>query len=161
VETEPGKGSSFIIYIPRCFETETPVLSNHKLSRTDADLYNASILLVEDEMIVRSPISRFLTGKGLRVTEAENGKMALDMVVRNAGKFDLLITDLIMPEMNGKELCDKISSMIPGIKVIYMSGYPDDILVDKGVLDENVSFLHKPFSMELLWNTILHALKDQ
>ena len=161
VETEPGKGTSFIIYIPRCFEAETPVLSSHKHSRTDAALCNASILLVEDELIVRSPISRFLTSKGLRVTEAENGKMALDMVVKNAGKFDLLITDLIMPEMNGKELYEKISSMIPGIRVIYMSGYPDDILVDKGVLDNNVNFLHKPFSMELLWNTIQHALKDQ
>lgn len=160
VKTEPDKGTSFLIFIPKCSEFEETALPEQKPAACQPEINGISILLVEDEQIVRTPISRFLTGKGVTVTEAQNGRLALDLIIKNERKFDIVITDVVMPEMNGKELCDEIAKTAPGIRVIYMSGYSDDIITNKGILDNDVNFLRKPFSMETLWEIVQKTLRD-
>jgi DNA-binding NtrC family response regulator len=104
-----------------------------------------SVLIVEDEAAVRRLAVFVLRKQGYVVREASNAFEALRLIERNA-PFDLVITDVIMPQMSGKQLYDKIKDMQPKTRVLFMSGYTDDALAHHGVLDASLSFLEKPFS---------------
>ncbi|HSI11190.1 MAG TPA: response regulator [Chthoniobacter sp.] len=143
VYSEPGSGTTFKIYLPRLMErtieTAAPKPSNEMPRGTE------SILMVEDDAAVRKLASAVLSRCGYRIHEAGNAVEALALIERHP-PFDLVITDVVMPQMSGKELHTEIMKRMPTVQVLFISGYTDDALAHHGVLDEGLSFLEKPFS---------------
>jgi len=117
-----------------------------------------TILLVEDDEMVRQITREVLELQGYRVLEAVNGKDALDLCKNYGSPIDLVMTDVIMPQMGGRELAEKLEPLLPEAKVLYMSGYTDDAIVHYGVLYENMYFLEKPFDPNALVEKIREVL---
>lgn len=115
------------------------------------------ILLVDDEPVLRQLVRKILQRAGYTVLEAAGPREALDLV-RGNPKIDLLLTDVVMPEMGGAELARQVTELTPDVPVVYMSGYPDETVTREGVSSEGTTFLRKPFSPELLTRTIRLAL---
>ncbi|HTB83887.1 MAG TPA: ATP-binding protein [Candidatus Sulfotelmatobacter sp.] len=142
VYSEPNSGTTFKIYLPRTDATFEPVvISDSGRLSTGTE----SILIVEDDPSVRALTVAILRNCGYQVQDSSNAFEALILLKRNP-RFDLVITDVIMPQMSGKELYDQIKDQLPHIKVMLISGYTDDALAHHGVLDEGLAFLEKPFS---------------
>jgi CheY-like chemotaxis protein len=144
VYSEPGQGSTFKIYLPKVKEyvkgeekEQTPVI---KLDGSE------TVLIVEDDDSLRKLAQKFLQSYGYRVLAAENGEDALRISKEHEGPIDLLITDVVMPKMNGKETAERLQPLYPRMKIIYMSGYTDDSIVHHGVLAPGLNFIEKPFS---------------
>jgi len=154
--SELDKGTTFKIYLPQTSETE------HSIERSKPEPGSFSgtetILVVEDEEMVRKLISETLTAYGYKVIEAQNGIDALQQVKKYKGTIHLLLTDVIMPEMNGRELYQKVAAIHPTTKVLYMSGYTDNVIVHRGILDEGINFLQKPFSVHRLAQKVRQVL---
>jgi len=148
LNSELGKGSTFRIYLPAIIEkneaTET------KSSAAELPRGNETVLLVEDEEMVRNLSREILQMNGYRVLSAANGEEACDVCERYGGQIDLVVTDVVMPLMSGREVVEKISQKRPEMRVLYMSGYTDDAIVRHGVLDAGVPFLQKPFTPDSL-----------
>jgi PAS domain S-box-containing protein len=142
VYSELKSGTTFKIYLPLTNATLEPVVTKDLEALPPG---TESILIVEDDPSVRELAVAILRNCGYQVQESNNAFEALRLLKRIAG-FDLVVTDVIMPQMSGKELYDQIKSQLPGIKVLLMSGYTDDALAHHGVLDEGFFFLEKPFS---------------
>jgi len=142
VYSELNHGTTFKIYLPRT-DAAPESSVNTELNRLPTGV--ESILVVEDEPAVRELAVLILRERGYQVQESGNAFEALALIRKNVA-FDLVLTDVIMPQMSGKVLCDQIKSQIPHTKVLLMSGYTDDALAHHGVLDEGLSFLEKPFS---------------
>jgi DNA-binding NtrC family response regulator len=106
-----------------------------------------TILLVEDELSILNMATMILTGQGYTVLQAHTSTEAIRMVKEHVGEISLLITDVIMPEMNGRELAHNLQSLRPQLKCLYMSGYTADAIAQHGVLEEGVHFIQKPFSL--------------
>ena len=104
---------------------------------------NETILLVEDDEVVRKLISEVLNNEGYRLLEAASGVAALSICAQYEERIHLLLTDVIMPEMNGRDLANRLAAVRPEMKVLYMSGYTDDVIVHHGVLDEGTDFIQK------------------
>lgn len=147
VYSEPNQGSLFRIYWPPTDETNSSVKNNKKRTSTQSLQGSENILFVEDSEDVRVVGCDALMDFGYNVKAAESGEAALEIIESQDFQIDLLITDLVMPGMNGKELYGHVSSTIPGVKVLFMSGYADDRILKDGVIDTDLNFLHKPFSM--------------
>lgn len=148
VYSEVGVGSTFKIYWPAANTT-----TSAKKLKDEQSMHltgQESILLVEDDTEVRNFASTVLQQHGYKVRVAEGGHQALEILKQNGRMFDLLITDMVMPGMNGKELADKVKDHLPGTKILYVSGYTDDHILHSGELDENINFLHKPFTVNSL-----------
>ena len=147
VYSEPGHGTTFKIYLPRV-EEELDTL--HGRDETDfSPRGSETVLLVEDEQEVRLLAHRLLSQQGYRVLEATNGEEALHVAQEHGGeKIHLLLTDVVMPQMGGKELADQLKIFRPDVKVLYTSGYTDDAIVHHGVLEPGTHFLQKPFSLK-------------
>ena len=145
VYSEPGHGSVFKIYLPRILEpAEAPTEEDPPVPQVSTG--TETVLLVEDEEVVRVLARKVLQKKGYRVLEAANGADALRICRDVRDRIHLLLTDVVMPGINGHELAIRVASMRPGIQVLYMSGYAEDAIVHHGVLDEGIAFLEKPFS---------------
>ena len=143
VFSKPGVGSHFKIYFPRIQDTAGEV---KKIRRETADTSGTeTILLVEDQEVVRRLVLRILKNKGYKIIEADSGIKALDIIETTKAKIDLLLTDVVMPKMNGRELYDHLKGIIPGLNVLYMSGYTEETIAQHGVLDEKTEFIQKPF----------------
>jgi nitrogen-specific signal transduction histidine kinase/ActR/RegA family two-component response regulator len=144
VYSEKGKGATFKVYLPeavgRARETETAA------AETESAYGNETILLVEDDEMVRALTMKTLSGYGYRVLEAESPERALELAAEQGNGIDMLLTDVIMPGMNGRELYDRLSGIYPGLRVLYMSGYTGNIIFDHGISDEEINFLEKPFT---------------
>ncbi len=154
VYSEPNQGTTFKIYLPRT----DAILSARSVSPLESlPGGTESILVVEDDSSVRLLAVTILRGCGYQVQEASNAFDALALLKRNS-EFDLVISDVIMPQMSGKDLMDEIHRQLPQIKVMLMSGYTDDALAHRGVLDESLSFLEKPFSPAKLAQKVREVL---
>jgi PAS domain S-box-containing protein len=148
VYSEVGKGTSIKIYLPRVDEpTDNERLADARLALS---VGHETILLVEDEEIVRVLTTEILEKQGYTVIAAANGKDGLRVCTEFDGCIDLLITDVVMPFMGGRELAERVATLRPNTPVLYMSGFTDDAIVRHGVLDEDVSFIQKPFSPDSL-----------
>jgi DNA-binding NtrC family response regulator len=117
-----------------------------------------TILLVEDAEPLRKLAQTFLEAGGFRVFSAESGENALEVAARFGGAFDLLLTDVVMPGMNGRVLAEQMLPRQPGMRVLYMSGYTDSFIAGHGVLDPETHLLHKPFTEELLIRKVREVL---
>src|SRR5215469_932121 len=154
VYSEAGKGTSFKVYLPQATAmTEMPAESVATAAATPAHAQQAgeTILVVEDEVNLRRLTRQFLENQGYTVLEAADGAVATQICVAHEGIIHLLLTDVIMPGMNGRELAKRVSEIRPNIKVLYMSGYTENAIGHNGTLDAGVTLLQKPFT--------LHALK--
>jgi len=148
VDSQPEKGTTFQIYLPQA-EGESALKESHPLSH-QLLIGSETILVVEDNDLVRDMTSEALKQYGYTVIEAPGGEQALKVIQEYGEKIDLLLTDVVMPGLNGRELADQILSLRPGIRVLYMSGYADNAIVQYGVLNPGLAFIEKPFSPETL-----------
>jgi PAS domain S-box-containing protein len=157
VYSEPGRGTTFKIYFPT-IEGQLDTLNVKK----EVDSFprgSETVLLVEDESSVRDLANRLLRQQGYRVLEAAQGEEALHLAQDTAGeRIHLLLTDVVLPQMSGKELADQLKTSRPDLKVLYMSGYTDFAVVHQGVLNLDTHFLQKPFSLETLSQKVREAL---
>jgi PAS domain S-box-containing protein len=158
VYSEVGRGTSFKVYLPHVDEGA----QEYKRSAEPEDALQGTemILLAEDEEMVRKLAREVLEMYGYKVLEAANGGAALLICERHQEPIDLLITDVIMPEMGGRELADRLSQLRPEMKVLYMSGYTDNAIVHQGVLDEGANFIQKPFSPQTLASKVREVLGE-
>ncbi|MDX6382577.1 MAG: two-component system, cell cycle sensor histidine kinase and response regulator CckA [Blastocatellia bacterium] len=148
VYSEPGHGTAFKIYLPRVDESATWVDPSALRS---ANLKGSeTVLLVEDEEVVRRLTEEVLQSKGYRVLGACNGDEAIKLAGQHEGTIELMVTDVVMPLLGGRELAEKLFVTRPEMRVLYMSGYTDDAIVHHGVLDGSVAFLEKPFAPDAL-----------
>jgi two-component system, cell cycle sensor histidine kinase and response regulator CckA len=144
VYSEPGAGTTFKIYFPR---SESAVVAEAAGPRVSpAANGSETILLAEDEESLRRLTARMLEKYGYEVVAAESATEAVRIVEENGRRFDLLLTDLIMPELSGGTLAKQVSALVPGIRVLYMSGYADEVVTRNGSLEPGAPFLEKPFS---------------
>ncbi len=143
VYSEVGQGTCFKVYLPLINKNSTQFAGK---SETAAARGNETILIVEDDERVLGLARLALVSNGYCVLEATNGEKALRLAESHPQKIDLLLTDLVMPQMNGRELVERLAKSKPGIKVLYTSGYTDDAVVRNGILESGVSFLQKPFT---------------
>jgi PAS domain S-box-containing protein len=147
--SELGRGATFKIYLPQADEAEAaahaPAIADDEAPRGDE-----TILLVEDDETVRNVARRFLESAGYTVLTAENGARAMEVSGQYSGPIHLLATDVVMPEMSGRRLSERLSVCRPEMRVLYISGHGDDTIVHHGVLEEGVSLLQKPFSQRAL-----------
>ena len=156
VESAPGRGTTFRIYFPR-FEQEVPG-AVAGVEAIDPARGRETILLVEDEPSVRGLVHETLRLHGYTVLEARHGIEALLTSAKYVGPIHLLLTDVVMPQMSGPEVAEKILTVRPGIKVLYMSGYPDHPVFDQGGVSRQTGFLPKPFSPHVLAQKVREVL---
>jgi len=144
VESEPERGTTFKVFLPAVDEAPASVAD----SEVDESTLRGSetILVCEDDRAVRELTVQILSSAGYSVLAADRGEEALRRVEAHDGPLDLLVTDVIMPDMNGKTLADRVTALVPGISVLFVSGYTTDIIAHHGVLEEGVEFLEKPFN---------------
>ncbi len=158
VESEPGKGATFRIYLPRA-EEAAPV-QGEKSGASIATLPRGTetVLLAEDEDSVRALARKLLQASGYTVLEAQTGGEALQLCERHSGPIHLLVSDVIMPGLNGRQLADRIAARRSGIKVLFVSGYSDEVLGQKGLLEAGTTLLKKPFTAAALARTVRQVL---
>ncbi len=156
--SEPGKGAVFKVYLPVSSEILDARTGGTK---RPSDLKGTeTVLLTEDDENVRKLAMKLLKRQGYKVIAASGGKEALEKLKDCQDEVHLLLTDVIMPEMNGKELYEKIKEKHPNMKVLYMSGYTNDVIAHCGVLDEGIHFIQKPFSIKTLAAKIRETLDE-
>lgn len=156
VYSEVGMGTTFKIYMPRV-DAEADSSSSSPSHRNQLQ-GTETILIVEDEDGVRSLTSSVLRRAGYQVMEANGGEAALRLVAGAKGKVDLLLTDVVLNQMSGRELAETIHRQIPKLRVLYMSGYTDDAILQRGVLAADTFFLQKPFTTDGLVRKVREVL---
>jgi PAS domain S-box-containing protein len=158
VYSEPGQGTTFKIYFPRVDQA----LAAESSRKVQPDLQSGTetVLLVENSEPLRALAREFLKSSGYAVLEAENGKEALRIANAFGAPIHLLLTDVIMPGMGGKQLADQLTSLRPATKVLYMSGYSDDAIVQSGMLGTELIFLEKPFTRDILLRKVRGVLDE-
>jgi PAS domain S-box-containing protein len=159
VDSTPGQGSAFSVYLPLIKET-APIAASRPVTATSPE-GKETILLVEDETNVRLITRKFLEKRGYRVLEAGHARQALHLCWQHAGRIDLLITDVVMPDLSGPELAEQLAQIQPRLKIIFISGYADDVLKQHGIPEPHCIFLEKPFSSEALAQKVREALDDK
>lgn len=145
--SEPEQGTTFKIYLPRVLETEQPVKPAVNMVKPEG---TETILLVEDEPMVRGITVETLKMFGYNIIECSSGKEAIEKADNFDGKIELLLTDVVMPHMSGKELATRLQKTIPNLKVLYVSGYTENTIVHHGILEDEVAFVAKPYNINSL-----------
>jgi PAS domain S-box-containing protein len=156
MQSRLGEGTVVKIYLPKV-EKEAPAFRQEKLKQ-NLPAGSETILLVEDDVPVLAMIKGILDDLGYAVMTASKPGQAVSLASEFSDTIHLVISDVIMPEMNGRELMDKLKSIIPQIKCLYVSGYTADVIAHHGVLDKGVSFIQKPFSVQVLANKVREVL---
>jgi PAS domain S-box-containing protein len=157
VYSEPGKGTTFRLYLPRC-TSDAATLSREEDSTPMPKGGTETILLVEDDPMVLEIIRTLLVELGYTVLPANAPSEAIRLAREHTGDIFLLITDVVMPEMNGRDLSRRILSFYPDLKILFMSGYTASVIAPQGVLEEGIHFLPKPFSKESLASKVRETL---
>jgi len=161
VDSEPDKGTTFKIYLPRIAETVESAGQVTVPAESEPIVPGSeTILVVEDETNLRYLARQFLEKQGYRVIEAPDGSVAMQIAVAHEGRIHLLLTDVIMPGMNGRELAQRILEIRPDTKVLYMSGYTENVIGHNGTLDAGVSLLQKPFTLRDLKSRVRQVLNS-
>ena len=155
VYSELGRGTTFKLYFPRVAEPSEEAPAREPAQPTET---LETILVVEDEQSVRDLTVKMLQKLGYRILTAASGAEALQISRKHAGPIALLLTDVVMPGMSGRQLADALRPQRPDMKVLFLSGYTEDTIVHHGVLDPNVQFLPKPFSREVLAKKLREVL---
>jgi CheY-like chemotaxis protein len=157
VYSERGRGTTFKVLLPRAVEDQEASATPKPLAQLSST-GTETILIVEDEPVVRRLTVRALAERGYNVLEAEDGESALEVAREHRGDLQLLVTDVVMPGMNGKELADRLTAERPDLRVLYISGYAEHAVVRQGVLVEGIAFLSKPFDLSELARTVREVL---
>ncbi|HET7210070.1 MAG TPA: PAS domain S-box protein [Terriglobales bacterium] len=156
VESEPGLGASFQIFLPQVDEPTADIAAKTAVDDTVGG--SETILLVEDSEALRKLTRSFLESHGFKVLVAQDGEEALQVETRYSAKIDLLLTDVVMPGMNGRVLAERLLPRQRGMRVLYISGYTDSFVARHGVLEEGTVLLHKPFTEEVLIKKVREVL---
>jgi signal transduction histidine kinase/ActR/RegA family two-component response regulator len=159
VYSESGHGTTFKVYLPKAERSDASE-SDVQTVETPALGGGEHVLVVEDETMVRELVCETLSGQGYRVSEAEHPEAALALIGQIA-PVDLLLTDVIMPHMNGRDLYQRLVQQHPCLKVLYMSGYTENVIADQGILYAGIDFLQKPFSVRTLLSQVQQALRGK
>ena len=158
-KASPTGGAAFDIFLPRHLGQDTPATA--LTSAQSASMQgHETILLVEDEPSLLRIGKRALQGLGYNVLAAASPSEAIRLAEQHPGTIHLLMTDVIMPEMNGRDLASHLLARHPGLKRLFMSGYTADVIAHHGVLEEGIHFLQKPFTIPVLAEHVRHALGD-
>jgi two-component system, cell cycle sensor histidine kinase and response regulator CckA len=157
VYSEPGHGTTFSIYLPR-YAGKAEQMSKDDKAESAAP-GNETILLAEDEPAILEMTAAMLQHLGYTVLKAGTPGEAIRIAEEHIGKIDLLITDVIMPEMNGHDLARNILPLYPDIQRLFMSGYTANVIAHQGVLDKGVHFIQKPFTMTSLADKVREAME--
>ena len=157
VYSEPGIGTTFKMYFPAVEERVTESSGAGALPSEELR-GGETVLVVEDEELVRQMVREILVQYGYTVVEAQSGGEAVDLCSRRQGTIHLMLTDVVMPGMNGVELSKRLAPMQPEMKVLFMSGYTADAIVHQGILDPGIAFIHKPFTMDSLAHKVREVL---
>jgi PAS domain S-box-containing protein len=161
VYSEPEQGTTFKVYLPRVGNVEEPAVLPAPVAETLAPRQNPrTVLLVEDEASLRALEREYLEANGFKVLEAKGGADAIQRATRHEGPISLLMTDVVMPGMSGRALAEQLAECCPGIKVLYVSGYPDQTIARHGVLETEMHFLQKPFSAVSLKRKLSEVFKS-
>jgi PAS domain S-box-containing protein len=156
VTSEPGKGATFHVFIPRIEESAAEPKTVPESA--PATCGQETVLLVEDSEVVRMLVREILERNGYNVLEASQGSDAILVCSGHEGAIHLILTDVVMPGMSGRELCTRLTPLYPGVKVIYMSGYTDDAIGHNGVLDPGTAYIQKPFTPDALERKVREVL---
>jgi PAS domain S-box-containing protein len=157
--SDVGGGTTFFIYFPRV--EDSPEACLPVKSQENENRGSETVLLVEDEDSVRELVRETLALRGYRVLEAENGEAGLRVAEKHGDEIDILITDVVMPGMGGRELAKRLMAMRPKIGVLYLSGYTEDAIVNHGALDPGTAFLQKPFTLQKLAQKVREVLRSK
>jgi PAS domain S-box-containing protein len=156
VYSEVGRGTTFKVYLPRVDQSAEELAP--KTDDTQLQIGNETVLLVEDEELVREMAKEILQESGYQVLEASHGDEALLVACQHLGPIHLMLSDVVMPRMSGRELAERLTPLREEMKVLYMSGYTDDAIVHHGVLDEGTAFIEKPFTPQALTQKVREIL---
>ncbi len=159
VYSEVGHGTTFKVYLPRV--DQPPSSRTSRISVAAVPRGIGTVLIVEDEHAVRALTRRVLSTCGYTVLEARDGAEAVRLAEQHQGRIDLLVTDVVMPRMGGRELAERLGRAHPGMKFLYLSGYTDDAVVRHGILSAEVAFLQKPFSPSALAAKVREVLDSK
>ena len=161
VDSQPQRGTAFRAYFPRVDGREDAAAAQDSLGLPRAEHGQETILLVEDETNLRHLARQYLETQGYKILEAEDGAAALQIVDGYKGAIDLLLTDVIMPGANGRELAAQIARLLPNVRVLYMSGYTENAVGLDGTLDAGINLLQKPFSLPALKDRVREVLDSE
>jgi CheY-like chemotaxis protein len=156
VESQPGQGTTFIIYLPRSEAAED--LASELLPLKEKLEGSETILIVEDELALRTLLNRFFRLYGYKILEARDGNEALLICQKYKGPIHLMLTDVVMPRMNGRELADRLAPLHPEMQVLFMSGYTDSDLAPYGLLEASKTIIPKPFRPQDLVKKVRESL---
>lgn len=159
VYSEVGHGTTFKIYLPKVkskmTKTDKPEIAKVEMRGSE------TILVVEDEFMVRELVCDTLRTSGYTILEAANGRQAIDVFTKNNQKIDMILTDVIMPEMSGRKMIETLTQTHPDVVALYMSGYTDDAIIKHGVLEPGMAYIQKPFSPKGLIEKVRDVLEDK
>jgi two-component system, cell cycle sensor histidine kinase and response regulator CckA len=155
VQSSPGQGATFTLYFPRYWGAEAPIGT---VPQRMPEVGTETLLLVEDEAAVRSSVRRLLEWHGYTVLEARNGMEALRLFQAHADAIDLVLTDVVMPEMGGHELVERLRAQRPDLRVLFMSGYAERAFTSDGSMPSGTGYLEKPFTVENLMRRLREVL---
>jgi len=159
VYSELGNGTTFRIYLPQHMEQDAVSAQTKALDMPLSQ--GETVLVVEDESVLLMMAQMMLRKLGYQVLAAGTPSEAIELAKKHEGQIHLAITDVVMPEMNGRELAERLQALSLGLEILFMSGYPADVIARRGVLEAGVNFLQKPFSVHDLATKVREVLQEQ
>jgi DNA-binding NtrC family response regulator len=157
VDSAPGRGTTFRILLPAT--SGESAVGQSVQARMETPAGTETLLVVEDDEIVLKLVDRILTRQGYRVHATADAEEALRMAAGLGDRLDLLVTDVVMPQMNGKKLFEGVAASCPRTRVLFMSGYTDEVISHHGFIDEGVNFIQKPFTVSDLASKVREVLE--